>query len=888
MRSWTRIQKATVLFTLVYAVVFLYVLIFKPFPKELYVSFNNIYQILPPLFAGICGLLCYRRGFHINPIRRIGWFMISLACLSFAAGQCTWTYYETLLHVETPFPSWADAGYLGAYPLLIAGVLMLFGSMPVAGRARQLLDNFIAASSVGFLSWYFIVQRIWHQSGVSLLGKCISISYPLGDIAALFGAVVLLSSAGSNRLLRRSLYFLATGILLIAFFDTSFTWMSFNGTYQTGSWSDWTVAFGYLMIAYAFLSRIWWISEEERSATSIEDPWAMTLQGLQQIAVPYLAVTVASSVVGIYDYAQDGKVGYSTLTAGVFLLSLVVFRQVLTLVENRTLTVKLKAFSDNLEKLVAQRTEQLSALHNLTKAVNTTMRPDEVLATAVAQTRDALCANAIIVWLTDNSYDEKKKPSVKLHEGFEEQPDMFAFLAEQPMRKVVDLISLVTSPESDNTAQGSCLRAPLRSQQGVTGMIGVVRWNGDFGATEGQLLESIGLEVGTALENARLYSAAVEAADIDSVTGLLNHRAIHQRMDRALQQAAKQEQPLSIIMMDMDNFKLFNDTYGHPVGDQVLKQVGTSLRKVCRQRDILARYGGDEFIAVLPGTDSETALQIAQRLRESMDLAGFQQANEERVVPVTLSFGISTFPLDSTNRHELLTIADSNLYAAKQSDERIAATTETQRSNRRLRGQDSFGILDALITAVDNKDRYTRRHSETVTEYALWIAEEMGLSEETQKHVRIGGLLHDIGKIGVPDEILRKPSRLTPEEYEILQRHSWLGALIVGSIPRMEGAVDAVRHHHERWDGQGYSGQLSHEQIPLLGRIMAVADAFSAMTTDRSYRRALSWETALEEILANRNTQFDPAVVDAFLRVAQQRRPFKLHDHDGAEQRDAA
>ena len=148
----------------------------------------------------------------------------------------------------------------------------------------------------------------------------------------------------------------------------------------------------------------------------------------------------------------------------------------------------------------------------------------------------------------------------------------------------------------------------------------------------------------------------------------------------------------------------------------------------------------------------------------------------------------------------------------------------------------------------------------------------MGLSEETLRALRIGGLLHDVGKIGVPDEILRKPGRLTDEEYEIFQQHPLLGAFIVGSIPGMEGIVEVVRSHHERWDGKGYPDGLQGEDIPLLGRIAAVADAVSAMTTNRPYRRGMEWEVAIAEVRANAGTQFDPEVAAAFLRAARKQR----------------
>jgi putative nucleotidyltransferase with HDIG domain len=180
-----------------------------------------------------------------------------------------------------------------------------------------------------------------------------------------------------------------------------------------------------------------------------------------------------------------------------------------------------------------------------------------------------------------------------------------------------------------------------------------------------------------------------------------------------------------------------------------------------------------------------------------------------------------------------------------------------------------------MVTAVDNKDSYTRRHSEDVTNFALWIAEELGFSEETMRIIRIGGLLHDVGKIAVPDDILRKPGRLTQEEFEIMKQHPHLGALIVGAIPGMESILDVVRSHHERWDGKGYPDALEGEKAPLLGRLLAVADAFSAMTTDRPYRKGLDWDAAMKEIRAGMGTQFDPKMAQAFLRAAEKYRPIQ-------------
>jgi diguanylate cyclase (GGDEF)-like protein/putative nucleotidyltransferase with HDIG domain len=852
-------------------------LIVKPGSRQFYEAFHNAYQIVPPVFAGVCGIAYARRGQHRSTTRRIGWLLIGLGSLSFALGQSIWTYYESICGIDAPFPSWADAGYLGTIPLLISGVILLFGSIHSAGRARLVLDCAIAASGVGVLSWYFLVQRLWRQSDVLLLGKIIGVAYPLGDVAVLFGAIVLFNGPTTDKNLRRSLAFLASGLMLLAFADTTFSFYTLNEIYQTGSWFDWGFSFGWLLIGYASLMPLWWLRQNAQPNQERKAPKrAAATPSLVRMVAPYLTAAFAFSVIAAADYMHLGRVSRAVYGAALGLFFLVILRQVFTLLENQHLTAQLRAFNENLEQMVARRTKQLTALHQLTKAVNDTLEVEQVLSAAVEHTQQALSADAVALWRRENDVSQEAPGSrapacAFLHRGLEDQPDTLNLLGELPVRGQLETVPL--PPAS------SLLRAPLLWRQRPIGMIGVIRWNGSFGATDPQMLESIGLEVGTALENARLYGAAVEAADRDPVTGLLNHRAIHQRLDTELQQARVQNRPLALIMMDMDNFKLFNDTYGHPAGDQVLKRVAQALGEECEKRDILGRYGGDEFIALLPDSDAQEAAVLAQHLRDRMVREGFQPGargageGDERTIPVTLSFGVAAFPEDSTNRHELLTIADANLYAAKHSDEGIIGTTQTQRANRALRTEGSFGLLDAIVTTVDNKDRYTRRHSEDVTEYSLWIAEELGLSEETMRIIRVGGLLHDLGKIGVPDAILRKPGRLTAEEYEVMKRHPEIGALIVGAMPDMEAIVDAVRSHHERWDGKGYPDALAGEQIPLLGRLLAVADAFSAMTTARPYRKGLDGDAALKEIWANTGTQFDPAMAQAFVNAAARRRP---------------
>jgi len=435
----------------------------------------------------------------------------------------------------------------------------------------------------------------------------------------------------------------------------------------------------------------------------------------------------------------------------------------------------------------------------------------------------------------------------------------------------------------------------IRWKGEVIGAMGALRRTGALEREEKALLESLGLELGVALQNAHLYQEASRLADRDSVTDLLNHRAIQQQFNSCLARARRTEGEFVVVMMDLNNFKFFNDTYGHPVGDKVLRTVAGCLHECCRISDVLGRFGGDEFIAILLDTDAPGAEIVCSRIAESLAAQSFEGGDGRRI-PISLSFGAALFPQDGDSVLELLTVADTNLYEAKHGGKSLVMRSPVgeMQERRELKDSDvggSFGVLDALVTAIDNKDQYTRRHSEDVTNWAILMARELSFSEETQRAVRICGLLHDVGKIAVPDSILRKPGRLGDEEFKIMQQHPVFGALIVKDVPNLPEVLGGIRHHHERFDGKGYPDKLAGENIPLLGRLLAVPDCFSAMTTDRPYRKALTWSEALDEIERGRGTQFDPAMAEAFMEaIAKVVAGDDAHtlDHDAADLADAA
>lgn len=866
MKSGLSLRHVTVALSVLYAVVFILMLVIHPGSDQFYTDFHNTYQILAPLFAAVCGLAAARASQNGSTTTRLGWLLVGLGAASFTFGQSTWTFYETILRAaELPSPGLADIGYLGAYPLLILGVALLMPKMSVARRARLVIDSALAVSSVAVLSWYFVVSRMWDPDGDWLI-QAISVAYPLGDISAFFCAVILLKSSSTDARLRRSMTLLASGIVLLAFADTAYTYYTLSDAYQTGSWFDWGWSFGWLLIGHAAFY-LGWANPSGNVVGETKQAQTIWIPDSLRLVAPYIASMLAIAVVIISDMDPDGSIHFTALALGTGLASLVILRQILSLFENQHLTASLRTLNTDLEDMVARRTTQLNALLQLTKSINTTLNTDHVISAALDGLQQAFRADGVTLRIVEHE-QQGQPPVLPLlrHLGLEKHGHVLQAIQQLPTNDCVNTMVLpAASGSGQQDLQSNYLRAPLMWQQRIIGMIGVIRWNSSFSPTEKEMLESIGVEVGTALENARQYAAAVHAADVDSVTGLFNHRAMQQRLAQIFEQASIQHTSFSIIMMDLNNFKRFNDTYGHPVGDEILRCVARVLRTESRSSDILGRYGGDEFIIILPNTDTPTAINVAKRLRDSMDREGFRLRGDQRVIPVTLSFGLATYPVDSTNRHELLAIADANLYAAKQSEGSIRSSTDNQRTNRELRTETTFEVLDAMVMAVDNKDRYTRRHSEDVTEYSLCLGEELGLPPETLNTIRIGCLLHDVGKIGVSDDILQKPGRLTAEEHENMKRHPRLGALIVGALPGMEPIVDIVRSHHERWDGRGYPDALQGEAIPFLGRLVAISDAFSAMTTDRPYRKGMGWTEALEEIRRNSGTQFDPRLATAFI-----------------------
>jgi diguanylate cyclase (GGDEF)-like protein/putative nucleotidyltransferase with HDIG domain len=357
---------------------------------------------------------------------------------------------------------------------------------------------------------------------------------------------------------------------------------------------------------------------------------------------------------------------------------------------------------------------------------------------------------------------------------------------------------------------------------------------------------------------------AIRLALTDPLTGLGNHRHFHERLQRALT-AANGSSVVSLCLLDVDDFKRINDRYGHPAGDRVLAQVAARLR----QGGEAFRLGGDEFALLLPGVDEHRALSIARSVVARIGEAEFGPIGE-----ITSSAGVATYPHHGRECESLVRLADGALYWAKEHGKnqvRVARRDVSELSEFREAAASAdrvarFQAAASLARAVDARDAYPGGHSERVAALAERLARSLGLAPAEIELVRLAASLHDLGKLAIPVEILRKTNRLTEAERLVLQRHPQIGHQMLQSLG-VDAVADWVLCHHERWDGSGYPTGIAGESIPLGARIIAVADAFDAMTTRAVYGAKLTEPEALREIEACAGTQFDPTVVGAFVAM---------------------
>ncbi|MBF7083277.1 diguanylate cyclase [Desulfallas sp. Bu1-1] len=359
----------------------------------------------------------------------------------------------------------------------------------------------------------------------------------------------------------------------------------------------------------------------------------------------------------------------------------------------------------------------------------------------------------------------------------------------------------------------------------------------------------------------------------DGLTGLYNHCYLQKRLSSELKKCGEQNKPLAFILLDIDNFKYYNDNFGHPAGDELLKEFARVLLDNTRSSDIVGRYGGDEFGIILPDTGYKMAVQVAERLRRQITEHAFPNRDLLPGGRLTVSIGIALFPDHANSAHELVRLADEAMYHAKRNSKNqvqlyFSAIEEFQRQLRNS-DEDLLQVLNTLLTVINNKDRYTYAHSEKVSEYAELIAQQLHLPVEEIKNIKIAAFLHDLGKLEIPGEILLKNGKLDQREWNIIKQHPRWGSNMLVSFPRFQKIIPWILHHHERYDGSGYPDGLAGEDIPLGARIIAIADSFDAMISQRPYKKSLTINEALNELRANKGKQFDPGLTEIFIQIIE-------------------
>ncbi len=380
----------------------------------------------------------------------------------------------------------------------------------------------------------------------------------------------------------------------------------------------------------------------------------------------------------------------------------------------------------------------------------------------------------------------------------------------------------------------------------------------------------------------------------DSHTGLYNHRYLGEVIEAEFFRAKRYAHPLSAILTDIDYFKSINDVYGHQFGDLVLKQFARQLKMVVRQYDIVARTGGEEFVVLSPATNRADSVALAERILEIISLYDF--GDESHKVKLKISIAVASYPEDKISKGaDLIDLADHILVKVKEfGGNRVYSSSDLKKQDKdvspgepektpdvnllkkeleKLTRQANQGLIESIFAfakTIELKDHYTGEHVEKTVHYATEVARELGLPKDEVDKIRKASILHDLGKIGISENILLKKGKLTKEEFDEIRKHPQIAVDILRPIQSLQGVIPMIYYHHERWDGGGYLNGLKGDEIPIGARIIAVSDVYEALTSDRPYRRAFPRDEAIRMVKESSGTQFDPKVVDAFLKVLQQ------------------
>src|SRR5229473_2363931 len=575
------------------------------------------------------------------------------------------------------------------------------------------------------------------------------------------------------------------------------------------------------------------------------------------------------------------------------------------------------------------KSRHLSMLNNISRNVITTLNPDEMLAKIAEEIEQGLDYSHIGIGLLDYS---SKEIVVQAEAGIRKgvlgrrlglDGNVVGRVARTGQMAVVtyqDSAEAGMEPVLEGSV--SAIALPIVYADQLHGVLYVETDKSvDFPQEEILFLGTLADLISGALHNALTFQKAQEQAITDGLTGVKTHRFFMEALSAEWKRSTRAGRAFALVLMDLDRFKFVNDFYGHLEGDLVLQRVGQILETNCRRSDVVARYGGDEFVILMPETTMEQARQLSSKLR------GWVAADPLlREKNISASFGIACYPLHGASPQELIQVADASMYLSKHQGGNTVSTADHVDPNEARRwkrdvleaylgvtlkrlfttGPEAFdeiylrlrqftdslpsteiaqeppqegpralpqSILDtvtSLAYAIDAKDQYTQGHSQKVSAYAALLAEALGMSDLEVEEIRLGAVLHDVGKVGIPEIILNKSGPLNLEEWDTMKTHVWFGAKILETLVPLARIREMVLHHHEFFDGSGYPEALTGEKIPLGARIITIADSYDTITSDRTYKKGRTAEQALNELERCAGTQFDPQLIQAFVRAMRQ------------------
>ena len=386
-----------------------------------------------------------------------------------------------------------------------------------------------------------------------------------------------------------------------------------------------------------------------------------------------------------------------------------------------------------------------------------------------------------------------------------------------------------------------------------------------------------------------------QLATMDPLTGIANRQSVLNRVDDELARAGRYKRPLAVVMVDLDHFKRLNDTHGHAAGDTVLREVAHRLADHLREVDMAGRFGGEEFLIVLPETDADAAASLAEKLRRVVAGTPIRLPDGHEVT-VTLSAGVAGGNGDVLRPEMLVRDADAALYSAKalgrntvyvfrETGDEDTVRRSPIRAEARTAAVDvgraaMSAAQDALVDTLRGRAAWAGKPSTLIAEASLALARAIDLPEGELDRLRTASLLHDLGKLAIPDEILAKPSDLAASEWRVVAEHPKIGQVVLEQAGALRDAATIVLHHHEWYDGRGYPHGLAGMDIPIGARIVAICDAYEAMVGGRPYRGAIDHEAAISELRRMAGVQFDPELVEVFAEQFPHGVPWEPEPHD--------